>query len=177
MLTKNIASPEIITNSITGERIDLSEFRGKKVLIKFHRFSGCPVAQWQINEFIERQKELNASGVETIVFMHSSINKIRSNFKEVPGLHIISDKQKQFFKRFGSQFSWKALLSINSWSVTFAAFFHGFFPHFNKFEGGVIGIPSDFLLDEQGRITALNYGKHFGDSWTVSDVLNKSPLN
>lgn len=147
------------------------------MLIKFHRFSGCPVAQSQIREFIERQKELNTAGIETIIFMHSSTHKIQSNFTETGGLHIIPDPQKTFYQLFGSQFSWKALLSFNSWRFTFASVFQGYFPHFNKFEGGITGIPSDFLLDEQSRIVELNYGKHFGDSWTVSDVLSKSQLN
>jgi peroxiredoxin len=177
MLSKNIHTPEITATSISNQRIELSGFKGRKVLIKFHRFSGCPVAQWQINEFIARQNELNAAGIATIVFLHSSTQKIKSNFKEVAGLHIIPDKQKVFYKRFESEFSWKSLLSINSWRFTFASFFHGYYPHFNKFEGGIVGIPSDFLLDEQGRIMEQHYGKNFGDSWSVSDVLSKSQIN
>jgi hypothetical protein len=49
----------------------------------------------------------------------------------------------------------------------------GYFPQFNRFEGGVVGLPSDFLVDKTGRIIDVHYGKHFGDSWTVSDVLSK----
>jgi thioredoxin-dependent peroxiredoxin len=173
MLTKNNIAPEIIVNSIGDECIDLSGLRGKKVLIKFHRFSGCPIAQCQIHEFIRRQNELNAAGIETIVFMHSSKGKIQSNFKEVPGLHIIADKQKKFYNLFHSKFLWKKFFSMASWRVTFASVFKGYFPHFNKFEGGIIGVPSDFLIDGKSMIVDLNYGKHFGDSWTVSEVLSK----
>ena len=53
MLTKNLPAPEINADSINGQRIDLYRLRGKKVLIKFHRFSGCPIAQCQIHEFID----------------------------------------------------------------------------------------------------------------------------
>ena len=177
MLFKNQLAPEISATSINNQPISLSAFEGKKVLIKFHRFSGCPVAQWQIHELIKKQNELNAAGIETIVFMHSSLKKILSNFKEVPGLHIISDRKKIFYQLFHSQFSWKTLFSLASWHITFASIFHGYFPQFNKFEGGIIGIPSDFFLDEQRRIVDLNYGKHLGDSWTVSEVLSKQQLN
>ena len=177
MLTRNHQAPEIVASTINGQQIELSGFNEKKVLVKFHRFSGCPVAQFQLGEFVERQAELNAAGIETIIFMHSSVKKIQSNFKEVPGLHIIADKQKKFYKSFGSAFSWKALLSISSWRATFKAILNGYFPHFNKFEGGITGIPSDFLLDTQGTVVDVNYGKHFGDSWSVSDVLSKSKLN
>jgi thioredoxin-dependent peroxiredoxin len=173
MLIKNQLAPAINTNSISDQHIDLVGLLGKKVLIKFHRFSGCPVAQSQIHELIERQNELNAVGIETLVFMHSSKSKILSNFKETPGLHIIADRQKTFYHLYHSQFLLKKLFSIDSWRITFVSIFKGNFPHFNKFEGGIIGIPSDFLLDKKGMIADLHYGQHFGDSWTVSEVISK----
>jgi len=111
MLIKNKPAPSIVANSINDEQIDLSRLHGKKVLIKFHRFSGCPVAQNQIHELIERQNELNAAGIETIVFLHSTKKKILSNFKETPGLHIIPDRQKKFYKLYHSQFLLKKFFS------------------------------------------------------------------
>ena len=176
MLIKNQPAPSIVSNSINDEQIDLSRLHGKKVLIKFHRFSGCPVAQNQIHELIERQNELNAAGIETIVFLHSTKKKILSNFKETPGLHIIPDRQKKFYKLYHSQFLLKKFFSLASWRITFASIFKGYLPHFNKFGGGVLGIPSDFLLDKNGIIADLHYGQHFGDSWTVSEVLSRGKL-
>jgi len=173
MLTKNLLTPNINANSISEQCIDLYRLRGRKVLIKFHRFSGCPIARYQIYEFIERQAELNDAGVETIILLHSSKEKTLSNFKEVPGLHIIADKEKTYYQLFHSKFILKKLFSISSWRAMFESFIKGYFPQFNKFEGGIIGIPSDFLVDEKSMIADLNYGKHFGDSWTVSEVLSK----
>jgi hypothetical protein len=104
--------------------------------------------------------------------MHSSKNKILANFKEAAGLHIIADKKKVFYRKYHSEFSWKKLFSFPTWRITFISIGKGCFPQFNKFEGGVTGVPSDFLLDENGDIKEQNYGKHFGDSWSVSEVLN-----
>jgi peroxiredoxin Q/BCP len=174
MLSKNQLAPEIDANSISDQHIDLSGLRGKKVLIKFHRFAGCPVAQRQIHELIERQDELNAAGIETIVFMHSTKKHILSNFKETPGLHIIPDRQKKFYRLYHSQFLFKKVFSMASWRATLSAIFKGNFPHFNKFGGGITGIPSDFLLDKNGMISDLHYGEHFGDSWTVPEVISKA---
>jgi peroxiredoxin len=173
MLSKYQPAPAIIADSISDQHIDLTDLKGKKVLVKFHRFSGCPVCQDEVHAFINRQNELNDAGIETIVFMHSSKEKVKSNFTEVPGLHIIADKKKKYYRIYHSQFLWRKIFSLRTWSSIFSAFYRGYFPQFNKFEGGIVGVPSDFLLDEKGMITDLNYGKHFGDSWTVSDVLNK----
>ncbi|HMK04825.1 MAG TPA: redoxin domain-containing protein [Ferruginibacter sp.] len=172
MLQKGQTPPDISVNSVSGRPVSLNALRGKKVLVKFHRFSGCPVCRYQTHELIKRQPELNAAGIETLLFMHSSKNKILANFKEVEGLHIIADKEKVFYNKYSSAFSWKKLFNLSTWGATFAAIFKGFFPHFDKFEGGVTGVPSDFLLDETGNIKALKYGKHYGDSWTVEEVLN-----
>lgn len=173
MLLKNQVAPEFAASSINGDKIDLQEFQGKKVLLKFHRFSGCPVARSQIRDFTKRQKELYEAGVETIVFLHNSNDKVTSIFQELPGLHIIADKQRKIYKLFQSEFKVSQLFSFNSWMATFKAFFRGYFPLFNRFQVSIVGIPSDFLIDEKGFIRELNYGRHFGDSWTASQVLRK----
>jgi peroxiredoxin len=113
MLLKNQLAPEFVANSINEEQIDLYAFRGKKVLLKFHRFSGCPVARNQIDEFMKHQKELNAAGIETILFLHNSKDKVGSLLHEVPGLHIIADRQKKIYKLFQSQFLLSKLFSIS----------------------------------------------------------------
>jgi peroxiredoxin len=173
-MTKNLAAPSIQAKSINDQVINLSGFYGKKVLIKFHRFSGCPLARCQIQELIERQDELNDAGIETVVLLHSSKEKILSNFREVPGLHIIADPEKKIYRQYHSEFSWGKLFSISSWRETFKSFFKGYFPQFNRFEGGIIAVPSDFLLDKKGKIADFHYGKHFGDSWTVQDIIRKA---
>jgi len=173
MLTKNQLAPASRTTSLSVQPIDLSTLRGREGLIQLHRFSGWPDARCQIDDLIKRQDELNAAGIETIVFLHSSAAKMLPNFQEVPGLHIVADRQKAFYREYQSRFLWRKLFSPASWRATFSAFTKGYFPQFNRFEGGVVGLPSDFLVDKTGRIIDVHYGQHFGDSWTVSEVLSK----
>lgn len=174
MLIKNQTAPAINSISISGQSINLSALKNKKVLIKFHRFSGCPIVQSQIHALINQQNQLNDAGYETIIFMHSSKEKIDPVYKEVPGLHIIADRQKRFYRLYNAEFSWKKLFSASSWRQTFSAILKGYFPLFNRFQGGIIGVPADFLINEQGIITNLHYGNHFGDSWSVTEVLANS---
>ena len=171
MLNTKQPAPPINTVSISGRPIDLVDFRGKKVLVKFHRFSGCPVARRQIHDLIEEQEALNAAGIETIVVLHSSAKKIRPNFAEVPGLHLIADPEKTLYRAYQAEFLWRKLLAAQTWAETLASFRRGYLPQFNRFQGGIIGVPSDFLLDENGTIIATHYGRHFGDSWTAAEAL------
>jgi peroxiredoxin len=170
MLHENQDAPLIRARSISNRNINLSDWRGKKVLVKFHRFSGCPIAQRQLHEWMKEQGVLNGAGIETIVFLHSSPEKIMPVYHEVPGMYIISDKEKKFYRSYQVEFSWKKMLSWATWRETLGAIFKGYFPQFSKFEGGIIGVPADFLVDEQGRIKMVHYGRHFGDSWTVAQV-------
>ncbi|MBS1559203.1 MAG: redoxin domain-containing protein [Bacteroidetes bacterium] len=174
MLNIGDPAPEILVNSVSNQSISLHALRGKKVFVKFHRFSGCPVCQLQIHKVIKEQQILRDAGIETIVLLHSNKKNILSTFNETEGLHIIADKQKLLFKKFQVEFSLKKLFTFSTWRITFASIFKGYFPQFTRFEGGVIGIPADFLLDEHGTIKELNYGKHFGDSWSVAEVLYKA---
>ena len=38
--------------------------------------------------------------------------------------------------------------------------------------GGRLGLPAEFLIAPDGRITALNYGQHAYDQWTVDELLD-----
>jgi peroxiredoxin len=176
MLSTQKTAPPINTVSISGRPIDLSEFRGKKVLVKFHRFSGCPIARRQIHDLIEGQEALNAAGIETIVVLHSSEEKMRPNFDEVPGLHLIADPDKTLYDAYHAEFLWRRLLSVATWAETLVSFARGYLPQFNRFQGGIIGVPCDFLLDNNGTIIATHYGRHFGDSWTAADALQAAAV-
>jgi hypothetical protein len=37
---------------------------------------------------------------------------------------------------------------------------------------GHLGLPTDFLIAPDGRITALKYGRHAYDQWTVDELLD-----
>jgi hypothetical protein len=146
------------------------EKRGAHQVSSVQRMSRCTVPDRRPAQATRRTER---RGIETIVFLHSRAAKILPNFQEIPGLHIVADRQKAFYREYQSRFLWRKLFSAASWRATFSAFTKGYLPQFNRFEGGVVGLPSDFLVDKTGKIIDVHYGEHFGDSWTVSEVLSK----
>lgn len=38
-------------------------------------------------------------------------------------------------------------------------------------EGGVLGLPADFLINAEGKIVASRYGRHSYDQWSVDELL------
>jgi peroxiredoxin len=171
MLTTSQPAPRFDTTCLSGDSLDLDDLRGRPVLVKFHRFSGCPVARHQIDQFVARLPELTGAGVQTIIVLHSSAEQVAPNFAEQPGLHIVADRDKTLYRAWACAFDRRRLLSPASWRATMAAFGRGYLPQPTRFQGGVVGIPADFLVDRDGVIAEAHYGRHFGDSWTVDDVL------
>ena len=176
MLKTKLCAPAINAMSLSGRVIDLRELEGKKVLVKFHRFSGCPIARRQVDDLIEAQEALGTAGIETIVVLHSSADKMHPNFDEVPGLHLVADPTKSLYRAYQAEFHWRELFSLASWRATLASFARGYFPQVTRFQGGILGLPCDFLVDEHGRIAATHYGTHFGDSWTAADALQAATV-
>ena len=37
--------------------------------------------------------------------------------------------------------------------------------------GGILGLPADFLIASNGYIRAVHYGTHAYDQWTVDELL------
>ncbi len=37
--------------------------------------------------------------------------------------------------------------------------------------GGTLGLPADILVDSQGSVTAVKYGEHAYDQWSVEELL------
>ncbi len=43
-------------------------------------------------------------------------------------------------------------------------------------EGGALGLPADFLVNSDGKIVAVHYGRHAYDQWSVDELIEISKL-
>ena len=98
---------------------------------------------------------------------HSSPKSIRSYQKVVPFL-LVGDPKKVLYKDFGVEtslgFASPKALAAAMWGVV-----HG---HFGlRLGGGPLGLPADFLIEPTGRISAVKYGVHAYDQWSVDELL------
>ena len=172
MLSAHQQAPQFAADTVSGRRIDLAELCARgPVLVKFHRFSGCPVAQHQIGALLAHREELCSAGIETIVVLHNAAEKVRGVFDDAPGVHIVADREKRLYREYDVRFAWRRLLSPGTWAETLRSIARGNLPRPSRFQGGVVGVPADFLIDRSGNVVSLSYGRHYGDSWSVADAL------
>jgi peroxiredoxin len=172
MLSANQQAPQFAADTVNGRRIDLAELcAGGRVLMKFHRFSGCPIAQHQIRALLAHHEELRTAGIETVVILHNAPEKVRGVFHDAPGVHIVADREKRLYREYDVHFAWRRMLSPGTWAQTLRSVGRGNLPRVSRFQGGVVGVPADFLIDRSGQILSLSYGRHYGDSWSAADAL------
>ena len=62
------AAPELTLPAIDGSTFDMSQMRGKKVILTFFRFSSCPLCNMRIRRLTQRWNEFSKDTVMVGVF-------------------------------------------------------------------------------------------------------------
>lgn len=112
------------------------------------------------------------ANIQEIVFFHSSKEVLLEYQGQFP-FDIIGDPQKKFYKQFGVEQSIWALLNLKAIWVAIKGNLKKNKPKVNM-EGGILGLPADFLIAPDGKILAAHYGKHAADQWTMEELLSKT---
>lgn len=157
--------------SIKKENVQIPDQNGKFVHLHFARFSGCPVCNLHIQNFIRRKNELDAANIHEVIFFHSSRENLLDYQGQFP-FDIIADPKKKYYKEFGVEESiWAVLHPKAIWTAIKA----NLKKHNPKpiAENGILGLPADFLISPDGKIMEVHYGKHAADQWSMDELLKK----
>jgi peroxiredoxin len=179
-------SHSITTRRLVGERIARFELRslahgaltipapGGFAHLSFRRFAGCPVCNLHLRSLARQHERLLAHGVRTIAFFHSDADSMRPYQGDLP-FPTVADPERHYYRAFGVERSLAATLHPRAMRAVVAGLATlGRAP----WAGGPdpTGLPADFLIAEDGTLTALHYGKHADDQWTVEDILERASV-
>jgi hypothetical protein len=85
---------------------------------------------------------------------------------------VIGDPTKALYRKFGVEASISAFFSFKAWSASMKGLFMRHKPKMEFApEGGILGLPADFLIAQDGVIRAVHYGAHAFDQWSVDELL------
>ncbi|MBV9325095.1 MAG: AhpC/TSA family protein [Chloroflexi bacterium] len=158
--------PATSLESVTGEPIKLAD-PDRLVHLQFRRFVDCPICNTHISQLRVRAGEIEAAGVREVIVFHSSAKSIRSYQKDVP-FQLVGDPKKAHYEKFGVETS-LGFLSPRALGAAARGVAHG---HFGlQLSGGPFGLPADFLIAPSGQITAVKYGTHAYDQWSVDALI------
>lgn len=85
---------------------------------------------------------------------------------------VIGDPIKALYRRYGAESSISAFLSLKAWAASLKGNLRKDKPAMTGIpNGGIAGLPADFLIAVDGTVKAAHYGTHAYDQWSVDELL------
>jgi hypothetical protein len=173
----DLLTPRTLT-PITGPPLPVPDPQ-RLVHLQFRRFAGCPVCNLHLRSVVRRHAEIDAAGIQEVVVFHSTTDELREHAADLP-FAVIADPDKRLYAEFGVQAAPRALLDPRVWPTILRAVARSAWaivrgresPPAAEPHGGRIGLPADFLIENDGRIIARKYGTHAYDQWPVDELLD-----
>ncbi|MGN6169931.1 MAG: AhpC/TSA family protein, partial [Solirubrobacteraceae bacterium] len=110
---------------------------------------------------------------------HATAAELAKHEAELP-FPLIADPERVLYRRLGVERGPSSHLSTRALRAAIAGQAAALTKHSTKRgalgpvkpTGARLGLPADFLIAPDGRITALKYGRHAYDQWTVEELLD-----
>jgi peroxiredoxin len=138
--------------------------------IQFRRYSGCAVCNLHLHRFLTRHQDLKAADIQEVVVFNSTRERIKADIPASP-FYLIADPHNQLYREFGVETSVFSVLNPVVWIPALRAA-RQFGVQLARDKETNFGLPADFLMDRQGKLVAVHYGKHANDQWTLDELLN-----
>jgi peroxiredoxin len=166
------AAPEITLPAIDGSTFDMSNVRGKKVILTFFRFSSCPLCNMRIRRITQRWNEFSNDTVMVGVF-DAGVGELQKRMKkhEVP-FTLVADEHYDHFEKNGvkksfGKFMWGAAKSP---FTLLQATLRGYVP-LTLSISKLSTIPADILIDEHGKVVEAHYCKDTADHMPIDRMI------
>lgn len=162
---------DFIATDYLGNKIELSEYKGKKILLSFFRGASCPFCNMRVNHLIKNYSQFEKNGITIIIVFAASEDEIgKYAGRQNAPFSIIADPNLELYKKYKIEESSSGMIKamMNPMKVM-KVMFSGFF-NLKSINDKPI-IPADFLIDNDKSIYKAYYGKDFGDHMPIQDIL------
>ncbi len=156
--------------------IDNSEFNietvtGKRYLLSFYRFAACPFCNMRLHELVTKYDEL-PDNFEIIAIFDSPLDNLQryANGHDA-AFPILADETNTYYRKFNVQHSIMGALKgaiFRMPTALYAMFGKGYIPWTLK--GRMTTMPLDILVDENGVVRSVHYGRDEGDHMSFSQI-------
>jgi peroxiredoxin len=159
-ISKGDKIDEISLPKTDGTIFNLSETRGKKVLLTFYRIAGCSFCNLRINEFKRRFDEFGNNFTHVAIF-HSPKNNLENYMRkhgELP-FTVLADEEFKYYKKYEIERSLAKTIAAMLFKAhkIIPALVKGYIPFSIK---GYFDIAvTDILINEEGVVDQVYYAK------------------
>lgn len=165
-------APDFKATDVYGTPIQLSDLKGKKVLLSFHRNVGCPICNLRFHQLQQQAGYFAAHNLVMIDIYESSAAHMLGYLENTaPRSMMVPDPGLQLYKMYGIERSWRKVM-LGLFKGGFAKMKAGnrLFGKKLKQDGAMDRIGADFLLDENGTVLIAWYGKYIGDNLPITAI-------
>jgi len=173
------AFPTLELAATSGELVEIADPAGNYVHLQLRRFAGCPICNLHLRSIVARHDEIQAHGIREVVVFHSTAAELAKHQADVP-FPLIADPERELYRRLGVERGLRSVLSVRALRAAIGgqttalgsrSTMRGALGPMRP-NGGVLGLPADFLIAPDGRVAALKYGQHAYDQWSVDELLD-----
>ncbi len=115
-LEEKTIAKDFKSEDVFGAPISLEIFKGKKVLLSFMRYTGCPVCNLHVNKLYQRINEIEKKNLTIIFVFESNTQTIKKYIKNenLPFI-FISDPNQILYDTYSVEKSWRKFIK---WGLT-----------------------------------------------------------
>ena len=152
---------EITLPKDDGSIFNLSETKGKRVLLTFYRIAGCSFCNLRLHEFKKRNKEFGKNFTHVGIF-HSPVDHLKLSMKKhgstLP-FTILADTDFKYFKKYEIERSFLKVIAAMLFKPhkIIPAIINGFIPI--RILGYFDIAVTDILINEDGIVEEVYYAK------------------
>ena len=160
------------TEDVFDNRVRLEDYRGRRLLLSFYRYAGCPLCNYRIERLIILFPRFRRLGLDMLAVFQSPKESILFYVeKHDAPFPIIADPQREMYRKYGVDPSWKGLFrGLVRLPTLIRATTRGFPP--GRIEGNPATVPADFLIDADLIVREAHYGNDVGDHLST-DLIEK----
>lgn len=169
-LSAGQAAPEFeVTDISTGKPIRLADFRGKKLLLSFHRYAACPFCNLHVHELSQSNEEFERNGLKVVALFRSGPDRTLEQYgsRDVP-FQIAADPKLSAYRAYGIEQSLLGMLVSFIHPRGLYATLKGYFP--GKVDAEVRSLPADFLITPDQKIARAYYSSNITQHLSLNEI-------
>ena len=167
------AAPDFTVQDVHGATINLAAYKGKKILLTFHRNTGCPVCNLRFHEIEQQTAYFKSKNLVVIAIYESSRENLKKYLEnENPYAVMIPNPEQNLYKLYDIDHSLGKIFKGILFRGTLKKVNEGkkLYKSKMKQDGNANTIGADFLIDENGLVKRAYYGKFLGDNLPLEDI-------
>ncbi|MCG8027798.1 MAG: AhpC/TSA family protein [Candidatus Thiodiazotropha taylori] len=169
-------APAFRTHDWQGNPIEPFGSHPGMTLLSFYRYASCPLCNLRIRGLITNHQQFLESGIRILAVFQSPLERIAHYVgTQSPPFPLIPDPDLKLYRLYGVESSWRGF--ARAWTLGIpqvyrAVVANGFLP--GSMENEIHRLPADFLIDRNGRLIDVYYGRDIGDHIPLKQLFSHS---